>query len=194
MNFLCRIEVRYNMKIKIKPSSIQHPAHGAVCSALAQHDDLIVLWGLTDSRTRLCCENSVNHIIGELKGYAKMFYCDEISDHEALIAKVLKELRIESFKEFTDHMPSFDARHPTWLVFESVDHLLPVPFFEHIIRQSRESGKFKLLVTTHSADNAIHLLAKCNATVVKPIDCCHWGEERGGRVGCPREYRRQSEV
>ena len=80
------------MKFKTKPSvlSIQHPTYGAVCTALAQQDNLIVLSGLQDSRTRLCCKNAVNHIIGELKGYAKMFYCDEICDHEALIANVLK--------------------------------------------------------------------------------------------------------
>lgn len=38
--------MRINMKFKTKPSvlSIQHPTYGAVCTALAQQDNLIVLW------------------------------------------------------------------------------------------------------------------------------------------------------
>ena len=202
-----RFMVRQDMKSAKGSNKVKHPALESVRTAVGD-EDCLVLWGLEESDTQICCENLANHLINKENGLAKIFNCQDMPrSQDDLYPTVCKALNVGSFSEFIECMPSAAA---VWLIFDSVNVVYPhaCAFFEDLIRRAKKSSKFKILLVVHTVECACHFL-RGRAAIVHPLDCCIWQEQHirdsfahtsediiqnAICAGCPRVYRRRSEA
>ena len=204
-----RFMVRWGMKREKGPNKVKHPALESVRTAVLNGDeDCLVLWGLEESDTQICCKNIANHLIKKENGLVKVFRCEDMPRSD-LYPVVCKALNVESFSEFIECMPSSGA----WLIFDAVDMAM-CPFFDDLIHRAKQSSKFRILLVVHDVECAYHLLRarpvnQGRVVIIHPLECCIWQEQHirdcfaasnediiqnAISAGCPRVYRRRSEV
>ena len=183
--------VRWGMKNGNGANKVKHPALESVRTTVLNNDeDCLVLWGLEESDTQMCCENIAHYLIKKANGLVKVFHCVDMprSDPYSVICKALNA---ESFAEFIECMPSSGV----WLIFDSVD-IAMCPFFDDLIHRAKQSSKFKILLVVHDVECAYHLLRarpvnQGRVAIIHPLDCCIW-QEAGIRDYFAASFRMQS--
>lgn len=177
---------RWFLKLRMrdnKRDAQDHPATSAVKNYLSGSERCLVVWGLSNSRTNLCCQSIARGIIHE-KGLAKIFRCDEIARASASLKQVfLDTLACKTLDDFVACLPT--PGHHVWLIFDAIDQLNAetTAFFQVLITLSYESAKFKLLLVTHKTGTACSILRWSDSLnpiqIVQPFGCCRWKDQPG---------------
>ena len=179
-----RMRNNNNTNNKTDENSHDHPATNSVKNYLSGSERCLVVWGLSDSLTILCCQNIAKDVIHE-KGLAKIFRCDEIARRQTPMKQFfLDTVACKTLDDFVRYLPGCPA--PAWLIFDAVDQLNAdtIMFFQDLIQLSYESSKFKMLLFTHKTDIACSVLRWSDShrpiQMVEPIDCCQqqWKEQQ----------------
>ena len=160
-------------------NKVKHPALESVRARVLNGDeDCLVLWGLEESDTQICCENIENHLIKKENSLVKLFHCEDMPrSQQDLYPVVCKALNVESFSEFIKCMPSSGV----WLIFDLVK-MIVCPFLDDLIHRAKQSSKFKILRVVHNVECAYHLLCarpvnQGRVAIIHPLDCCIWQEQ-----------------
>lgn len=178
-------------KRKNEEAEKRHPAVRAVKNYLSGSERCLVVWGVHQSQTFLCCEVIASGVNRE-GGLAKWFRCDEMirTCGRSLLKKLfLERIGCKTLDDFARLLPENKKEH-TWLIFDAVDiqredeHV--TGFFNDLIELSYSSAKFKILLFTHNAGVACSVLQWSTLQrpiqLVEPITCCRWNSPA---CGCP---------
>lgn len=178
VKMLDRFLLKKKMNQKTATAFDHHPAADCVKSYLSGYEECLILWGLSESNTLLCAQIVANGVIQE-KGFAKIIRCDAVArERKSLQDFFLNIIGCRTLDAFVKYVPE-----NTWLIFDAVDRVLTHPdteiFLKDLIKLSRDSSNFKLLLCVHDTTNAIFLLRWADGqrriVLVEPAGCCRWG-------------------